>query len=476
MLSGGPGGILLAALGIDSTHETEFAARRNSRILDAERSSSRIRAGRLVGAILACASVLLAWVIAKKLYGQLAALLATALLAVHPLASFWSRFALRETAIGLLGLLGLLLVITSSEKKARLSFFFAGFLLVAGSFAGVLAVLLWTALLYTMKPSSPDLTRICLFLLLLGLAVSAFDGPILLAILLCIVAVSGLFLHFSGRKTRPSLQSPSVTNPRWAMYGAVGALFAYHFFGAKQWAGLEGFDALYTAAAPRPFAFGAMPMLIAASVGLGCAVVRAKRKDVPWLGYGILALVVGFCAQNEASSCGVASIPVLCVFAAAGVQGSLRMLRSSFRLLAKFRRLATTLILAILALSMAGSIGSVERLSRKPTFDAAVEWLQLHAPQGARIAVERGSLTLPSRQFDTIKIRSAGEGSRQFYVDRGVRFIVVSESNVLSAQRDVLSGPVRGVGYAKLLSSATGSATFGTSDSSMGPMIIVIVI
>ncbi len=426
--------------------------------------------------LLGCASVFLAWVVSKKLYGQLAALLAAALLAVHPLASFWSRFALRETATGFLWLLGLLLVITSSEKKARLSFFFAGFLLVACSIQGLFAALFWTGLLYTMRSSPPDFARISLLLLLLGFALFVFDGPILLAISLCIVAISGLFLHFSGRKTRRPLLSPNVTNSRWAMHGAVAAIFTCCFLGGKLVAGWEGLDALYTAAAPRLFDFGAMPMLIAASVGLGCAVVRAKRKDVPWLGYGILALVVGFYAQNEASSCGVASIPILCVFAAAGVQGSLGMLRSSFKLLAEFRRLATTLILAILALSIAGSIGSVERLSRKPTFDAALEWLQVHAPQGAKIAVERGSLTLPSRQSDTIKIRSAGEGSRQFYVDRGVRFIVVSESNVLSAQRDVLSGPVRGVGYAKLLSSATGSATFGTSDSSMGPMIIVIVI
>jgi len=473
MLTRGESGILLTALGINPTRESRNA---DGWIVDPERSSSCIRAGRLMGAILGCASVFLAWVVAGRLYGQLAALVAAALLAAHPLASFWSRFALRETAMGLLFLLGLLLVIMSSQKKARLSFFLAAFLLVAGSLEGVLAVLLWTALLFTMKSSPPDLARISLFVLLLGLAVFVFDGPILLAISLCVVAISGLFLRFSGHKTRRASESPNVTNSHWAMHGAVAAIFTCCFLGAKLGAGWEGLDALYTAAAPRLFDFGTMPMLIAASVGLGCAVVRAEGKDAPWLGYGILALVVGSCARSHSSSCGVASVPILCVFAAAGMVGFLRMLRSSFKPLAKFRGLAPALILIILALSVAKSIGSVERLSRKVTFDAALEWLQLNAPQGARIAVERGSLILSSRQFDTMQVEGASDYSPQLYAERGVRFVVVSESNVLGAQKDVSHARARGVGYAKLLSRAKGVATFETSASSIGPMIIVIAI
>ena len=473
MQTGGSIGILLAALGASPRHEAEQAG---DWIVEPGHSSGNIKYGRLLGAILGCASVFLVWVIAGKLYGQSAALVAAALLAVHPQASFSSRFALRETAVGLLWLLGFLLVIRSSQKRARLGFFLAGFLLVAGSLAGALAVLLWTALLFTMNSSPPDFARISLFILVLGFALFVFDGPILLAISLCIVAISGLFLHFSGRKTRRPLQSPNVTNSHWATYGATAAILSCFFLGAKLGPGSGGFDALYTAAAPRLFDFGTMPMLIAASVGLGWAVVRAQGKDVPWLGYGILALLVGFCARNHTSLWGVASIPVLCVFAAAGVEGFSRILRSSFKPLAKSRRLASTLILVILALSIAKSVGSVEKLSRKPTLEAAVEWLQRNAPQGARIAVESGSLILPSGQFDMMQINSASDNSPQFYRDQGVRFIVVSGFNVLGAQKDVSLGPVGAVGYAKLLSSAKGSATFGTSAALIGPMIIVIAI
>jgi len=472
-LTRGESGILIAAMGINPTRE---AGDVSGRIVDPACSSSHTRAGRLVGAILGCASVFLAWVVAGKLYGQLAALVAAALLATHPLASFWSRFALRETAVGLLCLLGFLLVVKSSQKKARLSFFVAGFVLVAGSLEGILALLLWTALLYTMKSSPPDLARISLFILLLGLAAFVFDGPILLAISLCILAISGLFLHFSGHKSRRPSGSLCVMNSRWAMLGGVAAIFASCYLGGELGASRESLDALHAAAAPRLFDFGALPILIAASVGLGWAVVRAKGEDLPWLAYGTLALGVGFFDCVHASSCGVASVPILCVFAAAGVEGLLRMLKSSFGPLASLRQLAPTLILIILVLSLLNSISSVEKLSKKATFDAALEWLQLNAPQGARIAVERGSLILSSPRFDTMLVESASDYSPQFYAEHETRFIVISESNVIGAHRDISKAQARGVGYAKLFSRATGVATFVTSASSIGPMIIVITI
>jgi len=473
MQSGGSRGILLAALGASPRHEAEQAG---DRIVDPGHSSSSIKYGRLLGVLLGCASVFLVWVIAKELFSQWAALVAASLLAVHPLASFWSRFALRETAIGFLWLLGCLLVIRSSQEKARLSFFAAGFFLAACSIEGLFAVSLWAALSYVMRSSPPDFARISLSILVLGLGVFAFDGPILLAISLCIVAISGLFLHFSGRKTRRPSGSPCVTNSHWATYGATAAIFSCFFLGAKPGPGSGGFDALYAAAAPRLFDFGTMPMLIAASVGLGWAVVRAQGKDAPWLGYGILAVVVGFLAESRASSFGTASIPMLCIFAAAGVDGFSRILKSSLAPLEALRHVAAALILVILALSAAQSIGSVGKLSRKATLDAAVEWLQINAPKGARIAVEEGSLRLPSDQFDTMWIRNAGNESAQFYASQGVHFVVVSELSVLGAQSDLCLGPARGLSYAELLSAATGYASFGTSSSLVGLLLIVIIL
>ncbi len=436
-----------------------------------------IRAGRLLGAILGCASLFLVWVIAGRLYGQLTALFAAALLAAHPLASFWSRFSLRETTAGLLWMLGLLLVVRSSEKRARLSFFLAGFVLVLGSIQGIGAALLWCAVLLAMKSSPLDLARISLFLILLGLAVFALDGPILLAISFCIVAISGLFLHYSGRKIRRPSGAPIIANSHWAMRGAILGVFAICLFlGARPEAGSDGFDALYTAASPRLFDFGSIPIMIVASIGLGWALIRAERRDAPWLGYAVLALIAGLFARDHASFSGVASAPILCVFAAAGVMVAARILRSAFKPLARFKRLAPTLFLIVLSLSLAGSIGSLERLSRKPTYGDAVEWLQINAPLGARIVIENGILALPGGRFDVMQVESAGDLPPEFYAEQGVRFVVISPSAVVGTTSDASRVPARAGDYAELILSGRGAATFATSASSIGPTIIVIII
>lgn len=476
MQSGGSICILLAALGASPRCEAEQAG---DQIVDPGHLSASIRCARLLGVIMGCASVLLVWVITRALYGQWAAVAAASLLVVHPVASFWSRFALRETAIGFLWLLGCLLVMRSSQKQARLSFFAAGFLLVAGSIEGLIAALLWIAISYIMRAAPPDFASISLLILVLGLGVFASDGPILLAISLCIVGISGLFVHLSGRETRSPSGSPCATNSRWATYGATVAILPCLFLGAKLGpgsGGSGGFDALYAAAAPRLFDFATMPMLIAASVGLGWAVVRTRAKDAMWLGYGILAVVVGFLVGRGASSFGTAAVPVLCVFAAAGVDAFSRMLKSSLAPREALRYVAPALILVILALPAAQSIGSIGKLSRETTLDAALEWLQMNAPKGARIAVEEGCLWLPSDQFDTMWVKNAGNESAQFYASEGVHFVVVSESSTLGGQSSLSKGPARGMGYAELLSAAKGYASFATSSSLVGPLLIVIIL
>ncbi|HUT02853.1 MAG TPA: glycosyltransferase family 39 protein [bacterium] len=417
--TGFPGSAWSAALGLGATDEPNLA---HGWVADIVQRSS-IDDARLAGAALGCISVLLVWVLARRLFGPFVALMAAAIAAVHPLASFWSRFALRETTAGVLFLAALILVTRSPEKKSRLAFLLAGFMLVFGAPAAVFGVLAGAAVLV-----------------------------------------------IGARASR----SPIGANAQWACIGAVGALFAHYLLGAKGGLPAGGFDALYTSAAPYAFDFGSMPILIAGSVGLGWAVVRARFRDVPWLSFVAAALVAGLLASGRDSVPGVASAPLVCILAAAGISGFFYMLKGSFRQPARLGWLAPVLALAVFMLPAIESISSLQNLSKKPTLDAAVDWLHAHAPRGAKIAVETQALALEPERYQTIAVESAGDNSPQVYRERGVHFLVIAESSVFAADREVMDRPKRLAGYAELLSHARSYGAFVTSDTSIGPMIIVI--
>ena len=384
---------------------------------------SPIAEARLAGVVLGCISVLLAWVLARRLFGQFTALMAAAIAAVHPLASFWSRFALRETVAGVLFLVALILVTGSPEKRSRLAFLIAGFILVFAAPAAIFGVLAGAAVLVVGKLAS---------------------------------------------------RSPIVANAQWASIGAVGALLARCWLGATGGLPAGGFDALYTSAAPHTLGLGSMPVLIAASVGLGWAVVRASWRDVPWLSFAAAVLVAGVLAPGGASIPGVASAPLVCILAAAGISGFFLMLKDSFRCSARLGWVGPVLALVVFMLPAIESITSLQNLSRKPTLDAALDWLDAHAALGAKIAVERGALALPPGRFQTIAVESAGDNSPLDYHKRGIRFLVIAESNVVAVRNEAVPRRTRSSGYAELLSQARSYGAFGSSETSIGPMIIVL--
>ncbi len=419
LATGFPGSVWSAALGLGAIDEPKLA---HGWVADIVQRSS-IAESRLASAALGCLSVLLVWVLTRRLFGQFAALMAAAIAAVHPLASFWSRFALRETTAGVLFLAALILVTRSPERKSGLAFLLAGFMLVFGAPAAVFGVLAGAAVL--------------------------------------VIGMRGW-------------RSPIMANSQWACIGAVGALLAHYLLGARGGLPTDGFNALYTSAAPHAFDFGSMPVLIAGSVGLGWAVVRASFRDVPWLSFAAAALMAGVLAPGGASVPGVASAPLVCILAAAGISGLFYILKDSFRQPARLGWVALVLALAVFILPTIKSIGSLQNLSKKPTLDAAVEWLQVHAPRGAKIAVESGALVLPPGRFQTIEVESAGDNSPLVYRERGIHFLVIAESSVFAAHREVMHRPDRPAGYAALLSHARSYGAFVTSDTSIGPMIIVL--
>ncbi|MBN1593453.1 MAG: hypothetical protein JW941_09455 [Candidatus Coatesbacteria bacterium] len=433
---------------------------------------------RILNAFLGCAAVLLVWAVADMFFGSASALLAAALLALHPIASFWPRFSLGESVMGLLWLTGLYLLRTPSSGKARQKFFWAGFLLAVGSFNGIFAVFVWCLVLYNPASTKSAASRSLVFLILPGLAILVAGNPILLGVSLSILAVGALLYH-AGRWTGvDSEDAIRLIRSHWAIRGAVVALVINMLiFDRDQLQNLPSFDALYAAASPASLGLGAISVAIAASIGIGWAFAKAKWSDLAWLGYAVLAILAGLVAKDHPSSSGAASAPIICIFAAHGILNAADALRRAFQTAARSIPFRPVLVVLALSLPLASSVGYIERMSKTPTYERAAEWLRETVKPGAKVIIEDGALEISDCDFEVIHIRSLNDIPEEFYAEEGDRYIAMRVSSLTQQGSSISDNSARKKQMTTLIRAAKGgAATFAGSASLIGPTIIVIAI
>lgn len=428
---------------------------------------------RLLSVLLSAASVVLLWLFVKTLWTERAAYVAAVLLAVHPGAVFWARFAHKEALAGVLWLVGVLLLVKPSKVRPHTGFFLAGLLLVLGSGAAAGAAVVWAGVMFAADFWPFDMRRMSLFALLLGLLLFFCDVSMLVPISICIISISGLILGSIGGKARATADALS-TNALWGLGGAVVGTVVTAI--VRRGPSLEpvGFDALYTFISPKPLGLSVMPILLAASLGLGFAVVNARKRDLPWLSYIVLAIILSILAKDHSLAPGVASAPLVCAFAAVGIVGFVDLARVVFKRLVRFRHAFLLLVVCALILPFVESSRLVAQLSKTPTLEAAADWIEAQLPADATIVIERGVLELPSGELEVLYVDSVGAELPDAFVKQGVACVVLSEPKLGWTSEGGLNPEARAANYARLLSMAKSVSGFSTNERLVGPKILVI--
>jgi 4-amino-4-deoxy-L-arabinose transferase-like glycosyltransferase len=353
-------------------------------------------AGRMLTALLGTLTVLLVYQIGMR-WGSRHGLLAAGVLAVMPLHVRESHFVLTDVPATFLTTLTFLLSLIALERASWRAFAAAGFaagLAAATKYnAGLVLILPLVGIWMTLdaKPSrvlcATAAIAACLAGYLIGAPYSLLDLP--------------GFLNDFGDLSRAIRARRIAAEP-------VAIVYFKHLRNAFGW-----------------------PATILLVAGLVLAIVRASRG--PGRGRWALLLVfpLAYFAMVARSNFVFARyilplVPFLAVMIAVAVISGVSLLRRFDIPRAPRTAMIVLLTLVVLVPPATSSIGFGRQMSRPTTEGAAYRWLRLHAPRGARIAVERRVLTLPSTEFDARGVGPLTEMTYSQYLAEGYQFLIAS--------------------------------------------------
>jgi hypothetical protein len=118
------------------------------------------------------------------------------------------------------------------------------------------------------------------------------------------------------------------------------------------------------------------------------------------------------------------AMPFACVLAAIAVISGVSLLRRFDIPRAPRTALIVALTVAAVLPPSVKAVQFVQTLGRTSTQALAYQWLEQHAPAGAKVVVERSELQLPTPRFQAVSVRSLTERSYDDYRASGVTYLV----------------------------------------------------
>lgn len=391
-------------------------------------------AGRAVTALAGTATVGLV-LLAGRRWSPTHALLAGALLAVAPSHVRESHYVLADVPAALLVTLVLVLTLRASEQPTLGAFGWAGAavgLAATTKYNGLIAIVI--PLIGAWATAGPALARVQRTLAIGGAAAAAF-------------------LIGTPYAT---LDTPAFLDD----YARLAAVFARERAGEPGWS-------IYLK--HLRLALG-WPALILAFVGLGLAGWRAAAGPgrARWLLVSVFPLLYFQVMAGSYQIYGRYLLPLLpfaCLLAAVG---ALSVVSLAGRWGARVRGVVWALVVAgLLASPAAEAVEFNRRLGRESTVDLAYRYIEEHVPRGARIAVERRPLMLPSTKYEVVDVRSLVARSYEEYLEDGVDYLLASSEGYGPAFAEPRHPEY--AAYQTLFMQAHEVASFEPSDRVPGP-------
>lgn len=331
--------------------------------LDAFTVDAFFGTGRLVAALIGVLTVYFVYRLAREVTGRSAALLAAALLAVHPLHIRESHFVLTDVPMTALTTLGIWLAARAVRVQDLRAYAWAGAvcgLAAAAKYTGGVALAAplaaWTFGERAAPQRWPTLTVI------VGAAAMAF----LAAAPFSVLDMPAFLDGFAAQFARFAAPGPS-SDPSWLVY-------------------LKHLSPAWGRAV--------VPLAI---VGMAIAMGRREHRPaaIPLVAFALAYFYVIASHSHVFGRYALPLVPVICVLSAIGALA----LVDSLRRFGPFRRpaVAAALLVAVLGVLLAPpaaeAVRWLDQYKRADTRSLAADWLKGNAPKGARIAVENSGPT-----------------------------------------------------------------------------------
>lgn len=341
-------------------------------------------AGRLVTAILGTATILVVFLLGKRLYNRAAGLNAAALYAIAPYAVVHAHFFTVDVPATFFVALALLSAAILLEEQSWRSYVFAGVacgLCAATKYnTGLVLIAPLLAHLLNKNPNACPIHRRAHFVVMLITVAVTF-----------LIACPG-----------PIINWPAFWDGTYPGSGVRYELFQHSREGHGPQFEQTGLGWIYHLTVSLPYCLG-IPLLLTALAGVVYACIKRRRGDLILLSFFfIYYLATGLSAVRFARYM-IPLLPVLCLFAANMVDllpaiGNLQKSRSTepssdAQQPGEIDHKGCLLwiggqIIAILVIGSTGSYttGLVNRMSQPDPRDVAADYLNARAPQGASIA------------------------------------------------------------------------------------------
>lgn len=378
-------------------------------------------------------------------WGARHALLAAGLMAVLPMHVRESHYALTDVPVTFFTVLAFLLSLAASEHGTLRPFVLAGAaagLAMATKYTAGIAIVLpliaaWMTL--TARPSR---------LACAAAAVGAWVVAFLLAAPYTLLDLPGFLNGFAHLMTYYRAPGPDV-DPAWLTY-------LKHVRLNLGW-----------------------PATILLAWGLGLGVLRSVKGPgrVRWtllvtfpvlFFYGVSGHGLVFARYL------MPAMPFACVLAAIAVISGVSLLRRFDIPRAPRTALIVALTVAAVLPPSVSAVRFLQTISRTSTQALAYQWLEQHAPAGARVVVERSELQLPAPRFRGEAIRALTDRRYEDYRAAGVAYLVGTSQAFGRVLADPGAHEREYEAYMTLLTLGREAARFRPAPEHPGPELVVI--
>jgi len=356
--------------------------------------------GRLLTALLSTLTVLMVYVLGRRIWSERTGLLAAGLLAVFPMAVLDAHFVTTDSPATLMALVTAYAAWRIVETGESWLYMATGLLagLAASTKYAVLPIALLVPLAHALRQQTPFWHRH----LLLG--VLAIPMGFLLGTPYALLSAPE-FLNTLAYVIRQYARPGEIT--------VTSNALAWHM---SFW--LKGFNA---------------PVLILGVLGALWTMVRQPRKGFflltfPLVLWSLIAQQVTVYARS-----GLPTMPFFALFAAALlVHGPLN--RGHFKCMALM-----TLVIVVLVIMFIGSTYHDILLTQEDVHTKALKWVQANIQPGTAIAVDRLGLPVPPDVWPIVRTLHLGDHDTDWYRAQGVRYLIASpmaESPNRTVQQD----------------------------------------
>lgn len=331
-----------------------------------EALSALYMSGRVVAVLLGIATVLLVYLLAKRLYGRGPALLGALFLAIMPLHVMHSRFLAVDVPATFFVALSLLFAVRLYETRSWRDYLLAG--LFAGLAAGtkynaglvVVSMIAAHVLLWLQSQHASEAKVRLVDAKLLGAIGTTIAG--------FLIGTPGVLLNYAKFSQDFSYEVMHARTGHGLVFVNTGSGYLYHLTHSL-WAGMS------------------LPLLLIALAGAVYAFYRRSPGDLILLSFLVIYYGVIGAAQVRFARYTIPILPVLAILAArVSVDMIAQWLKSSRRNRRALGYAAGALVavVSLYALSFTMHLNSL--FTQRDTRDSAAEWIMKYVPHGSSIA------------------------------------------------------------------------------------------